>query len=198
MIQAGSTPLEKLQLVKDLGFDGVEPNFKEVDIKELAKASEATGIPVHGIVQGWSFEDINTCIDQAKMVGGTSVLIVPGRVDENMPYDRLYTESMEQMKRAGEHAAAQEIHLLVENVWNNFLLSPLNAVYRRNRQSWARISMAGIRGGMAGRNTGFGPGQAHLQTGYQGYSTKKLNEEGLWKGLTWRSVKDHQLGGRAP
>jgi len=202
MIQAGSTPLEKLQLVKDLGFDGVEPNFKEVDIKELAKASEATGIPVHGIVQGWSFEDINTCIDQAKMVGGTSVLIVPGRVDENMPYDRLYTESMEQMKRAGEHAAAQEIHLLVENVWNNFLLSPLEMARYIDEigNPWVGAYFD------VGNVVRYGwpehwipvLGKRIFKLDIKEYSTKKLNEEGLWKGfdveigegtINWEAVR---------
>ena len=47
---------------------------------ELAKASEATGIPIHGIVKGWSFDE-NTCIDEAKAIGATSVLIVAGKMD---------------------------------------------------------------------------------------------------------------------
>jgi len=202
MIKAGTTPLEKLQLLKDLGFDGVEPNFKEVDIKELAKASETTGLPVHGIVQGWSFEDVNTCIDHAKLVGGTSVLIVPGRVDENMPYDRLYTESMEQMKRAGEYAASQEIHLLVENVWNNFLLSPLEMVRYIDEigNPWvgAYFDVGNVvRNGWPEH---WIPvlGKRIFKLDIKEYSTKKMNDEGLWKGfdveigegsINWESVR---------
>ena len=125
MVKEGKTPLEKFQLLKDLGFDGVEVSFGEGNMAEIAKASEATGIPVHSILKGWSFDDINTCIDQAKTIGATGVLIVPGKVDENMPYERNYIETQEKMKTAGDYAAKKEIPLLVENVWNNFLLSPL-------------------------------------------------------------------------
>lgn len=202
MIKDGSTPLEKLQILKDLGYDGVEPNFKEVDVSELAKASEDTGLPVHGVVQGWTFDEINTCIDHAKQLGATSVLIVPGKVDENMPYARLYTESMEQMKRAGEHAAAREIHLLVEDVWNNFLLSPLEMaryideidnpwvgayfdVGNVVRNAWPEHWIPVL-------------GKRIVKLDIKEFSTKKMNDEGLWKGfdvelgegsINWEAVR---------
>lgn len=187
MIKDGNTPLEKLQVLKDLGYDGVEPSFNEVDMTELAKASEATGIPVHGIVKGWSFDDINVCIDQAKAIGATSVLIVAGKVDENMPYARNYAETQEHMKRAAEHAAQQEIHLLVENVWNNFLLSPLEMaryideidnpwvgayfdVGNVHRYGWPEHWVPVL-------------GKRIVKLDIKEYSIKKMNDEGTWKGF---------------
>lgn len=187
MIGEGKTPLEKLQLLKDIGFDGVEPNYKEVDMTELAKASEATGIPVHGIVKGWSFDDINDCLDQAKAIGATSVLIVAGKVEEKMPYAQNYAETQEKMKRAGEHASNVEIRLLVENVWNNFLLSPLEMVRYIDEidNPWvgAYFDVGNVH--RYGWPEHWIPvlGKRIHKLDIKEYSTKKMNDEGLWKGF---------------
>lgn len=202
MIKEGATPLEKLQVLKDLGFDGVEPNYREVDMGELAKASEATGIPIHGIVKGWSFDEINTCIDEAKAIGATSVLIVAGKVDENMPYARNYTETMEHIKRAGEHAASREIHLLVENVWNNFLLSPLEMARYIDEIDNPWVGAYFDVGNLVrnGWPEHWIPilGKRIVKLDIKEFSTKKMNDEGLWKGfdveigegtINWEAVR---------
>ncbi len=187
MIKEGATPLEKLQLLKDLGFDGVEPNYKEVDMGELAKASEATGISVHGIVRGWSFDEIDSCIDQAKEIGATSVLIVAGKVDENMPYAKNYTETMEQMKRAGDHAAKQEVHLLVENVWNNFLLSPLEMARYIDEVDNPWVGAYFDVGNLVrnGWPEHWIPvlGKRIVKLDIKEFSMDKMKNEGLWKGF---------------
>lgn len=202
MIKAGKTPLEKLQVLKDLGYDGVEPSYGEVDMKALAKASETTGIPVHGIVKGWSFDEINTSIDQAKDIGATSVLIVAGKVDEKMPYEKNYIETQEKMKRAGEHAAKQEILLLVENVWNNFLLTPLEMVRYLDEIDNPWVGAYFDVGNVAryGWPEHWIPvlGKRIKKLDIKEYSTKKMNDEGLWKGfqveigegtINWRAVR---------
>lgn len=187
MIKEGATPLEKLQLLKDLGFDGVEPNYKEVDMGELAKASKDTGIAVHGIVRGWSFDEIDICIDQAKEIGATSVLIVAGKVDENMPYAKNYTETMEQMKRAGDHAARQEVHLLVENVWNNFLLSPLEMARYIDEVDNPWVGAYFDVGNLVrnGWPEHWIPvlGKRIVKLDIKEFSMDKMKNEGLWKGF---------------
>lgn len=187
MIKEGKTPLDKLKLLKDIGYDGVEPNYGQVDMKELAKASETTGIPVHGIVRGWSFDEINVCIDQAKEIGATSVLIVTGKVDENMPYARNYAETQEKMKRAGEHAAKREIHLLVENVWNNFLLSPLEMARYIDEIDNPWVGAYFDVGNVAryGWPEHWIPvlGKRIKKLDIKEFSTKKMSDEGLWKGF---------------
>lgn len=202
MVKDGKTPLEKFQLLKDLGFDGVEISFGEGRLGELAKASEATGIPVHSIVKGWSFDDINTCIDQAKEIGATSVLIVPDKVDENMPYERNYIETQVKMKAAGEYAAKQEIPLLVENVWNNFLLSPLEMARYIDEINNPWVAAYFDVGNVAryGWPEHWIPvlGKRIKRIHIKEYSTKKMNDEGLWKGfdveigegtIDWKAVR---------
>jgi hexulose-6-phosphate isomerase len=188
MIAGKASPLEKLQLLKDLGYDGVEPSYGEVDITELGKASEATGITVHGIVRGWSFDGINECIDQAKQVGASSVLIVAGKVDEKMPYAKNYAETQEQLKRAGEHAAKQEIRLLVENVWNNFLLSPIEMARYIDEIDNPAVGVYFDVGNVVryGWPEHWIPVLGHRIGGkldIKEFSIPKMNDEGLWKGF---------------
>lgn len=125
MIKADGSVLDKFRLVQELGYDGVEMvRGADVDLDELCAARDATGLPVHGYVNG-SVENISTAVDAAKKLGATSVLLVAGRVNENMPYAKNYEDTQATIAAAIPYAAEQEILLLVENVWNNFLLTPI-------------------------------------------------------------------------
>ncbi len=116
---------EKFQLLKDLGYDGTEIHTKlKLDKHEVQAASEAAGLPIHGVINS-NNTDINSAVDLSKFYGGSSVLVVAGRVNENMPYDENWTEWLGRLQAAAPYAQQQGIRLLVENVWNNFLLSPL-------------------------------------------------------------------------
>jgi hexulose-6-phosphate isomerase len=55
------------------------------------------------------------------------VLVVPGKVTKEESYDQVYQRSREAIGQAVEAAEKLDIHILIENVWNNFLLSPLEA-----------------------------------------------------------------------
>lgn len=125
MIKERLSVEDKFKLLIDLGFNGVEPSVKDMkDAEVFREASEKTGLPVHGVVNG-SVENIAHAVDVAKIVGASSVLVVAGRVDENMPYDKNYTDTQAIIREALPYAAEQKIMLLLENVWNNFLWSPL-------------------------------------------------------------------------
>jgi hexulose-6-phosphate isomerase len=125
MIQEDLSVADKFKLLGDLGFDGVEiVRRKGPDPAEVVKAREATGLPVHGITNS-SDPDIAGAIDLARLYGATSVLLVAGRVTREMPYDENYRLMQERIRKALEYAEKHQIKLLVENVWNNFLLSPL-------------------------------------------------------------------------
>lgn len=125
MIKTDGTPLEKLTLLKELGYDGVEPGVRDkVDREALLAASQEAGIPIHGVVNG-SVDNIPHAIDTAKFYGASSVLLVAGRVNEDKSYAANYDETQKVIRDAIPYAIEQNILLLVENVWNNFLLSPL-------------------------------------------------------------------------
>ncbi|QDU61914.1 Xylose isomerase-like TIM barrel [Planctomycetes bacterium Pan216] len=120
-------PVEaKFQMLKELGYDGVEPGLRDkVDPKEFRSASDATGITIHGFVNGWGLDDIPQSIDIAHDLGAKTVLVVAGKVTEEAPYDEIYKVSQEKIGAAIPLAEQAGVQLLVENVWNNFLLSPL-------------------------------------------------------------------------
>lgn len=64
-------------------------------------------------------------IDACHILGGDTVLIVPGVVTETEDYASCYTRSKEALLELAPYAAEKGIVIGVENVWNKFLLSPL-------------------------------------------------------------------------
>lgn len=71
-------------------------------------------------------------IEVAKGLGCDTVLVIPGGVDvtfypgyEVVDYDLVYDRALEAMLELKEHAEEYEVIIGVENIWNKFLLSPL-------------------------------------------------------------------------
>lgn len=143
--EAANLPLvEKFSLLKRIGYDGVEldsPN--DLDAKEVLAAIEKSGLPVHGVVDSVHWNDtlshpdpavrrrgldgLLTAIRDAKSYGATTVLLVPAVVNRDVSYADAYARSQEQIRQAIPAAQEQGVRILFENVWNNFLLSPLEA-----------------------------------------------------------------------
>ncbi|MEO2019917.1 MAG: sugar phosphate isomerase/epimerase family protein [Fuerstiella sp.] len=131
MVTEKLAALDKLKMLKDLGFDGVEPRAMlkpqdAVKVKELANASEAADLPIHGVVNS-SNPDIAGAIDQARMFGANSVLHVV-RYDRKIGYMQNYKETQDIIRRAMDHAEKHEIQILIENVWASYLIEPLSMV----------------------------------------------------------------------
>jgi len=132
-----ATLIEKFQCVKELGFDGVEPNAPGIDTKQLLEARDKTGLPIHGVVDSkhWKtrFTDPNekvraegvahlkTAIENCKTIGGTTVLVVPGRVGKDGDYKTCWNRSVPEIKKALPLAEKLGIKIAFENVWNDFL-----------------------------------------------------------------------------
>ena len=133
---------EKFQLLKDLGFDGVEmdsPN--DLDNDEIIAARDATGLPIHGVVdsvhwrQTLSHPDaavreagvigLQTAIQDAHAYGASTVLLVPAVVNKQVSYADAYSRSQSEIRKVLPMAAEHGIKIAFENVWNKFLLSPL-------------------------------------------------------------------------
>ncbi len=128
MIQEDLSVEDKLKLVKDAGFEGVETpthllNKKTPEPKVLARASEKVGIPVHGVVNS-SHQDLTGAIDEASIYGATSVLHVV-RPDPKGSFIENYRRTQAAIRQAIPYAEKKRIHILIENVWNTFLIEPL-------------------------------------------------------------------------
>lgn len=141
MAQVGKTLKEKFQILKDLGFDGIElnsPNGPKPD--EVATAKAATGLDVHGVVDSVHWKQtlssadpqvraqgrrgLETALRDAKAYGATSVLLVPAVVKDEVTYEQAWERSIAEIRKTLELADDLKIKILLENVWNNFLTSP--------------------------------------------------------------------------
>lgn len=144
MIEENLSLEDKFKLVKDLGFDGIEFNSPlEYSVSTLIKAKEKTGIELPSTVNRdhWakplSHPDINVrqaCItsitkslDETKELGGDTVLVVPGVVNENIPYEQAYNTALASVRMLIPEVERTGIKIGLENVWNNFILSPVEA-----------------------------------------------------------------------
>ncbi len=142
-IETGKTILEKFQAAKLAGYDGVEVD-SHLDRNEVLQASKSTGLPVHSVCDSkhWNLvlsspdpkvreegvEALKVALEDAKTFGADAVLLVPGRVTDSVTYDQCWNRSSEEIKKAIPFAEKLNVKIAVENVWNNFLLSPLEAV----------------------------------------------------------------------
>ena len=140
----GNLPIaDKFRALKEIGYDGVELNSPGgVDKKQALAASLETGLPIHGVVDSihWGtrlsspdaatrrkgLEGLKTAIRDTRLVGGSAVLLVPGAVRDakNENHQQVWDRSIEQINLAIPLAAKFGIHILIENVWNNFLYDP--------------------------------------------------------------------------
>ena len=144
MIGQGKTFEEKLQVAKDAGFDSVEPDtlFDPRKVEQLRKASEKVGVPVDAIIcsRHWShplsdpdLDKVKTCVnamrvsmENVKALGGDMVLLVPAVVKSNVMYKDAYKQSLKVIKQEIVPIASEmDVVVGLENVWNKFLLSPI-------------------------------------------------------------------------
>lgn len=132
-----------------LAEDGeINLNSSSGDLKKVKRQAEDAGINLYSVASGlyWKYsltsddkkqrekaESIAKIqLDTAAALGCETVLIVPGAVSVSfapelgvVSYDKAYERSSEAVKRLGERAAKVKVSIGIENVWNNFLLSPL-------------------------------------------------------------------------
>ncbi|NUQ64030.1 MAG: sugar phosphate isomerase/epimerase [Pirellulales bacterium] len=129
MIQENLSIEDKFRLLKDVGFDGVEVSSAArraagTDVRELARASQKTGLPIHGMM-GASPTTLKEVIDEAAVYGATSVLYVV-RDNPQGSYLQNYRQSQEVIRDALPHAEKKRVPILIENVWASFLIEALS------------------------------------------------------------------------
>ena len=64
---------------------------------------------------------------EVKEFGGDTVLVVPGVVNEKVTYEQAYNTALNSVRELIPHVEETGMQLAIENVWNNFLLSPVEA-----------------------------------------------------------------------
>lgn len=204
MCKGGQSLREKFEILKGAGFEGVELDSPTpISREEILAARDATGLAVCGVVDSvhWrsSLADpdaavraqavaaLETALRDCKAFGGDSVLLVPAIVNTRVSYDDAYRRSQDEIRKVLPLAAELEVKIGIENVWNDFLLSPLeaaryvdefespwigwhldcgNLVTYGHPEQWVRIL-----------------GRRLVKLHVKDYSRKRRDEEGRWKGF---------------
>jgi len=202
---AGDQPLvEKFKLLKSLGYDGVEmdspSSHKQADV---LRARDEADLPIHGVVDSVHWRDtlshpdsavrargvegLRTAIRDSKAYGGTTVLLVPAVVNTEVSYDQAYERSQQEIRKALPLAEELDIKICFENVWNQFLLSPLETARYIDEFNSPYIGAYFDVGNVV--NYGWPEqwirilGKRIVKLDIKEFSRKRRDSEGLWKGF---------------
>lgn len=143
MLPQSMPHVDRFKMALDCGFQsmecGTEPNQATADL--IKEASVKTGMPIHSVMNmaHWqnplnspdpavvekSLEGMRTSLRNAKFWGAGTVLLVPAVVNEKLTYPEAWSRSQAQVKKLIPLASELKVVIGIENVWNKFLLSPM-------------------------------------------------------------------------
>ena len=144
----------RLRVAKEAGFDGVEPTVSPpgggpltlettereagqiretaarlgVELPSLMGGAAGQGTPVlhpDPAVRAECVEKLGRALERAKWLGATAVLLHPGQLKPETRYDEAWEWTREALKAAIPYAERHGVALAIENVWNKFILSPV-------------------------------------------------------------------------
>lgn len=142
-IDVKGSVLERMKAVKAAGFQAVEM-ASHLDQAEVLQARDATGLSIVSVcgARHWSeplsSPDANTraaglaaleqTIRDARAYGATSILLVPGVVNQDVTYEQCWERSIAEIRKALPLARDSGVTISIENVWNNFITEVDQAV----------------------------------------------------------------------
>jgi len=118
------------------------------DIQKIVKISRSIGVEISSLATGlfWDYSltsnnsserekakrIVKKMLEVASWLGVDTILVVPGAVDvffiPDFPvvsYDLVYERSFQALKELSSFAESYKVNIAIENVWNKFLLSPI-------------------------------------------------------------------------
>jgi L-ribulose-5-phosphate 3-epimerase len=137
------TYTERFKLARDVGFDVVQANTTpdKNEAEQLKSAAEAANIRIDSVmnIAHWqyplsssdpdvvakSMDGMRTSLHNAKLWGADAVLLVPAVVNPQTSYRDAWTRSQKEIRKLIPLAAELKVVIAIEEVWNKFLLSPL-------------------------------------------------------------------------
>lgn len=135
--------LDRFKIARDAGFEALQvdttPDPHEAEA--VKEAVEKTGLRIDSVMNmlHWkyplsssdpavvekSLQGMRTSLHNAKLWGAGCVLLVPAVVNEQTSYRQAWTRSQRQIRKLVPLAQELKVIIALEEVWNKFLLSPL-------------------------------------------------------------------------
>jgi len=146
MLPAKMSYADRFKLAHDAGFEVVQAltTPDERAAEEIQKAAASSGIRIDSVMNmaHWdyplsssdpavvekSMDGMRTSLQNAKLWGSDAVLLVPAVVNAGTSYHDAWTRSQKQIRELLPLAEELKIVIAIEEVWNKFLLSPLEMV----------------------------------------------------------------------
>jgi hexulose-6-phosphate isomerase len=135
---------DRFALARAAGFEGIEMQTiaNPDEAAEILAASKTTGLRIHSVMNAdhWRYPlssgdaatvarcvaGMETSLRNAALWGADAVLLVPAVVDATTSYRDAWTRSQQVIReRLLPLADSLDVVIAVEEVWNKFLLSPL-------------------------------------------------------------------------
>jgi L-ribulose-5-phosphate 3-epimerase len=158
MLPESASIADRFQMARDAGFERIEcPTTPDQQQAESMKnAAEKAGLKIHSVMNmdHWKYplsspdpavvqksvDGVKTSLHNAHLWGADTVLVVPAVVDANTSYRDAYSRSQKNIRTLIPLAEQLRVILAIEEVWNKFLLSPIEfAHYIDEFQSpWVR------------------------------------------------------------
>ena len=134
---------DRLKLARDVGFEVVQapttPNENKAE--EIKKAADGANMRIDSVMNmdHWqyplssndpavvekSLAGMRTSLHNAKLWGSDAVLLVPAVVNPQTSYRDAWTRSQKEIRKLIPLAEELQVVIAIEEVWNKFLLSPL-------------------------------------------------------------------------
>ena len=143
MLPAKLSISDRFKLARDVGFEvaQVPTQSDEGKVEEIKKAAGAANIRIDSVmnIEHWkyalsssvravvekSLSGMRTSLHNAKLWGSDAVLLVPGVVNPQTSYHDAWTRSQKEIRTLIPLAEELRVVIAIEEVWNKFLLSPL-------------------------------------------------------------------------
>ena len=143
MLPGNLSYAEQMKMAREVGFEVMQAPTQpdERKAEELKKAADAAGIHIDSVMNmdHWkypmsssdpavvekSLAGMRTSLHNAKLWGADVVLLVPAVVNGETSYRDAWTRSQREIRKLLPLAEELKVMIAMEEVWNKFLLSPL-------------------------------------------------------------------------
>ena len=143
MLPGNLSYADQMKMAREVGFEVMQAPTQpdERKAEELKKAADAAGIHIDSVMNmdHWkypmsssdpavvekSLAGMRTSLHNAKLWGADVVLLVPAVVNAETSYRDAWTRSQREIRKLLPLAEELKVTIAMEEVWNRFLLSPL-------------------------------------------------------------------------